>query len=490
MKTTLYFSNEVDAGEYPYDSLSNKLLELGFKPNVVERTFEFDGLEISYKLRHKYTIKRYILSFSLKRPEEQLTTLETKRRYDLICGLIDGLPDELIIGDLNFKRAEISDIVDISQWEVKNPFTSEKINLFEDYTYKKLRSLYEKKISLKPVFMVLNKSANSQTIINALRLFFSEKEEVIETPINLVREKINMRADKIRMFIFILYNEENDQYVKLKKFFLQNNIPSQFIHMDDKSFWFKTINLIPEILTKSSCYPFEFPEGISKVDGYICLNDIYDKKSPLFGINITYNSEKSTFKNTIKVYSDIKYESNRFSIRFNDQLDILVEKIVSLGAELIGKKINIYLTKYWRSKEIDLMIEKLKSKGIIVKKIFYISFFSDKFVFKGMDSLENTKIPYLIKDKCLAYLQPNTKIGLFGSLFPISLELANSASGEVIIKEDIEEYIWLIKRRVYRLQYINMLRYPEFIKYAKKLRELNLGEEDLSKLSFNGDLLI
>ena len=95
-----------------------------------------------------------------------------------------------------------------------------------------------------------------------------------------MREKINARVDKNRIFLVVLYNESGDQYVKLKKFFLQNNIPSQFIHMDDKNFWFKTKNLIPEILTKWGSCPFEFPDGISKVDGYICLNDVYDKINP------------------------------------------------------------------------------------------------------------------------------------------------------------------------------------------------------------------
>ena len=64
MKTTLYFSENVDAGEYPYDSLNKKLQELGFTPNKEERSFMFEGLELSYKLRHKYSIKKYILSFS------------------------------------------------------------------------------------------------------------------------------------------------------------------------------------------------------------------------------------------------------------------------------------------------------------------------------------------------------------------------------------------------------------------------------------------
>jgi len=493
VKTTLYFSNNAKAGKYPYNALNKKLEELGFRINQEEHSFLFEDIEISYKLRHKYSIMRYILSFSLKRPRKQLTSKETKRRYDIICSLIDKLPEEIDIGSLKFTRTNISDKIDMNHWEVKDSFTFEKVNLFDKYSYKKLRSLYEDKIRLKPIFMVLNKSTTSKLIINALRPFFSEKEEIIETSINLVREKINNRIDRNRIFLFILYNENCDQYVKLKKFFLQNNIPSQFINMNNKNFWFKTINLIPEILTKASCYPFEFPEGLSKVDGYICLTDIYDEKTPLFGINITYNSEeKGSFKNTIKIYSDIKYVSNRFSIKnfIDDNLSLLVGKIASLGSELVGKKVNIYLTKYWKTKDIYFLIEKLENNNITVKKIFYISFFSDKFVFKGMESLKETEIPYIIKDKYLAYLQPNTIIGLFGSLFPISLELANIKNNEVITKDDIEEYLWLIKRRVYRLQYITMLRYPEFIKFIKKIRELNLSEENLSKLTLNGDLLI
>jgi len=337
----------------------------------------------------------------------------------------------------------------------------------------------------------LDQSSNSELIIEKLKIFFSQTEELITTETNLVRDKVNGRNDKNRIFLFLLYNKmEEDKYIKLKKFFLQNNIPSQFINMDDKNFWFKTKNLIPEILTKASYPPFTFPEGLSNVDGYICLNDIYDKRNPLFGINITYNTEKNLFKNKVKIYSDIKFKSDRFRIKFLDKdINLLVEKIISLSPELAGKKINVYLTKYWKYENLQLLLTKLAEKKINLNKIFYISFFSDKFVFKGLDSLEKTKIPYLIKDKYVAYLQPNTKIGLFGSLFPISLELANRDNNE-IKKEDVEEYLWLIKRRVYRLQYIDMLRYPEFIQYSKKIRELNLSEEDLSQLTLNGDLLI
>lgn len=307
---------------------------------------------------------------------------------------------------------------------------------------------------------------------------------------DLVRERINNRVDKKRIFLIILYSKEKNDYTKIKKYLLQHNIPSQFLNMDDKSIWYKTKNLIPEILTKAGICPFIFPEEISKVDGYICLSDIHNEHKPLFGINITYNSEKNVFKNSVKVYSDIYFKSNKYRIDFNNHLGKLLEKIVVLGSELIGKKVNIYLTKYWKSKEVYLMIDRLYKEGIEVKKIFYISFFSDKFIFKGADLLDVTKIPYLIKDNFLAYLQPNTRIGLFGSLFPISLELANIKSNEVISRDDIEEYLWLIKRRVYRLQYIDMLRYPEFIKYVRKLKELNLSVEDFSKLTFNGDLLI
>jgi len=491
MKTTLYLSENVREGEYPYAELERTLKKLGYNINPEEKSFSFEKTQISYKLRYRKAIRKYVLTFSLKRPESQLTTKETTSRYKIICFLIDKLPDVIKIGDLNFKRAEINDFIDIGKWKIKNPFTFEEVSIFDEYDYKKLSSIYKGKINLKPVFFILDQSITSELIIEKLKIFFSQPEELITTETNLVRDKVNDRNDKNRIFLFLLYNKmEEDKYIKLKKFFLQNNIPSQFINMYDKNFWFKTKNLIPEILTKASYPPFTFPEGLSNVDGYICLNDIYDKINPLFGINITYNTEKNLFKNKVKIYSDIKFESNRFRINFLDKdIKLLAEKIISLSPELAGKKINVYLTKYWKYENLQLLINKLTEKQIKVNKIFYISFFSDKFVFEGLDSLEKTKIPYLIIDKYVAYLQPNTKIGLFGSLFPISLELANSDNNE-IKREDVEEYLWLIKRRVYRLQYIDMLRYPEFVQYSKKIRELNLSEEDLSQLTLDGDLLI
>lgn len=491
MKTTLYFSEDVVAGEYPYQELEEALKKLGFNINSKKRSFSFDEIHVVYKLRYRKAVRKYLLTFCLNRPEGQLTSEETKKRYKKICSLIDKLPDVINIGNLSFKRAEIEDNIDIANWKIKNSFTFEEVSLFDEYNYNKLSSTYKEKINLKPVFFLLNQSSNSELIIEKLKIFFSQSEEIVTTETNLVRDKVNGRNDKSRIFLFLLYTQlEDEKYIKLKKFFLQNNIPSQFINMDDKNFWFKTKNLIPEILTKASCPPFAFPEGLSNVDGYICLNDIYDKRNPLFGINITYNTEKNLFKNKVKIYSDVKFKSDRFWIKFSDKdINLLVEKIISLSPELAGKKINIYLTKYWKDENLQLLSNKLTNKEININKIFYISFFSDKFIFKGLDSLEKTKIPYLIKDKYVAYLQPNTKIGLFGSLFPISLELANRDNNE-IKKEDIEEYLWLIKRRVYRLQYIDMLRYPEFIQYSKKIRELNLSEEDLSQLTLNGDLLI
>ncbi|MFA6888541.1 MAG: hypothetical protein WC254_03520 [Candidatus Woesearchaeota archaeon] len=492
MKTTIYFSECIDAGEYPYDALYISLTGLQLSVNKENKTISFNDLSVAYNLRHRKAIQRYVLTFSLDRPATQLTVSETTKRYKQICGLIDFLPDQILVGKLKFTREEMNDKIDINTWSITNPHNSKKVNLFDEYNYQKLKEEYAGKISLKPVFFQVDKSENALTIINTVKTFFAEKPEITDTKVTHIRDIIDGRADKNKIFVIVIYNVDlTETYVKLKKYFLQNNIPSQFINMDDKKFWFKTKNLIPEILTKASCYPFHFPENISTVDGYICLNDVYDEKNPLFGINITYNTEKNVFCNKIKVYSDIKYEADWRKISFDESnVTLLVQKIVSLSPELKGKQINVYLTKYWKYSNLKTLQEKLKEAKVTIKKVFNISFFSDKFVFKGLESLEKAKIPFLLKDKYVAYIQPNTKIGLFGSLFPISLELSLRDSGEEITRTDIEEYIWLIKRRVYRLQYIDMLRYPEFLQYSKKIRELKLSDEDLSQLTFNGDLLI
>lgn len=91
------------------------------------------------------------------------------------------MPEEIMINGLKFKRCNMIENIDLSKWRVKNSFTSDLINLFDDYNYKTLRLLFEKKITLKPVFIVLDNSQNMQTIINSLRLFFTEKEEIIHT---------------------------------------------------------------------------------------------------------------------------------------------------------------------------------------------------------------------------------------------------------------------------------------------------------------------
>ncbi|PIN75639.1 hypothetical protein COV18_02220 [Candidatus Woesearchaeota archaeon CG10_big_fil_rev_8_21_14_0_10_37_12] len=492
MKTTIYFSVNIDVGEYPYEALYNALESLKLSINKENRTLSFNGLLISYRLRHRKAIQRYVLTFSLDRPASQLTVSETTQRYNQICGLIDFFPPEITVGTLKFTREEIKDEIDIGEWSITNPYSSQEVSIFDNYNLQKLKDEYAGKIPLKPIFIQLDNSDNASVIINTLKTFFSDNPEVIEERVNLVRDIIDGRADKNRIFVIIIYSADiNDSYIKLKKYFLQNNIPSQFINMDDKKFFFKTKNLIPEMLTKASCYPFKFPENISTVDGYICLNDVYDERNPLFGINITYNTEENVFHNKIKVYSDIKYNSDWKKINFDEgNVNLLVQKITSLSPELKGKTINVYLTKYWKYTNLKTLQKKLKEAEIKINKVFNISFFSDKFVFQGMDSLDKTKIPFLIKDKYVAYIQPNTRIGLFGSLFPISLELSLRDSEEEIIREDIEEYLWLIKRRVYRLQYIDMLRYPEFLAYSKKIKELKLSEEELSQLTFSGDLLI
>jgi len=38
MKTTLYFSNKTNAGDYPYEALNKKLGELGIKINPEEHS--------------------------------------------------------------------------------------------------------------------------------------------------------------------------------------------------------------------------------------------------------------------------------------------------------------------------------------------------------------------------------------------------------------------------------------------------------------------
>jgi hypothetical protein len=80
MKTTLYFSEQIDTIDYPYEELKDSLEALKLKVNEENKTISFERLDISYRLRYRGSLKKYVLAFGLDRPDGQLTVSETTKR--------------------------------------------------------------------------------------------------------------------------------------------------------------------------------------------------------------------------------------------------------------------------------------------------------------------------------------------------------------------------------------------------------------------------
>ena len=83
--------------------------------------------------------------------------------------------------------------------------------------------------------------------------------------------------------------------------------------------------------------------------------------------------------------------------------------------------------------------------------------------------------PYILWDGRAASLQTNSKIQLYGTMFPIYVELLNPWA-EKLNEDDLKLILWLVKKRIYRIANFYNLKIPELISLLDQVGSLNIKD--------------
>lgn len=475
--------------------------------NSVEREISYKSTKIRFQLNYSSAAKKYFLGFV---PKNVWTTAYKKvliPAFSETLSFYNDLPNAIQTGDLKLVKSKISGFIDISDWsfstvppisktkirEIGNGFPPVK-SLSKEILDKK-NGVIEKKFLLINAGGIINRPGLA-TISQILEPFFSAPPEVINYSDTLL-ETIEKRADKQNLFILFFGDQlsVDANYPRLKLYLISNNIPSQFVNTSkiDTIKNFGAQNLIFEVLKKTlnaDTISLDM-RGSLGIDGYLCLSDIDSvENNKLFGVSMSFSGQGAT-QDWLDIYNDIDYVSEESRIEFKQgELTKLANKVVELSG-LSGRTIDVFVTKRWAHPLVGYFSNYLDKKGIHVRKFIYISSRSNRFLFSSlMDEDQNLyRHPYIIWDDKTASIQTNSKIQLYGTMFPIYIELLNVWSGQKITCDDLEAILWLVKKRIYRIANFFSLKEPELIRlfeYARKLKLASLN----NRLRISPNILI
>ena len=71
------------------------------------------------------------------------------------------------------------------------------------------------------------------------------------------------------------------------------------------------------------------------------------------------------------------------------------------------------------------------------------------------------KHPFIIWDDRVASFQTNSKMQLYGTMFPMYTELLNPWNEQKLDEKDLKMILWLVKKRIYRIANFYTLKIPE-----------------------------
>ncbi|MBS7646221.1 hypothetical protein KEJ24_00055 [Candidatus Bathyarchaeota archaeon] len=75
----------------------------------------------------------------------------------------------------------------------------------------------------------------------------------------------------------------------------------------------------------------------------------------------------------------------------------------------------------------------------------------------------------------MAFLKPSTDIRIYANLSSLFIKLMWPEDGK-IEEKDLEKILWLVKKRIYRIQEYHVLKIPEPVLVFKHVRTMYLGE--------------
>lgn len=273
-------------------------------------------------------------------------------------------------------------------------------------------------------------------------------------------------------------------YESQKIYFDSNKIPTQFVK--DNTVTEKLVkwpgtkaNLILEIMTKMGKPPLKLkpPEDIITSDGFLCLSDIEKTTRRLFGALFCYSKGEIQAEEEVHIYDDID-----FTFPAWEKIDVPVEKLDVLSkriSNLIAKdmEIDILVTKEWSQEKLVRLINKLKENGIGVQKVYYISTrtarFTDEYITSNPSN--KTQYPYRIIGDKTAFLRSSTGVRIYPNLFQLFIRLMWPMN-QKICPDDLKKILWLVKKRMYRIQELDVLKLPEPMLIFSNVNKMYLGK--------------
>ena len=475
--------------------LENSLTKLcerkGLIINTDEKKILTDGCSIEYRLYYSSVVKRYILSFTPKNVWEYAKKSELETAFTKTMNFVDSLKDLVTLMGIHFQRYDSKKVksINIADWGF-SLLNDTKLRTLSNINYGSMTDLAsevyasnQKKIDLQ--LLIVDGSSKIKDLIkadqlkNKVKAMFKNPPEVINVSDNLL-EVISQRHDRDNLFLLYIGEEADVEknYKSFKNYLLPHGIPSQFMSISrlDNKLKYGLINLIFEVIKKSSIEPIQLdPRTEIDVDGFLCLSDISSASGKYFGVSIEFTGGNVITDDYLEMYTDISYESKYQKINFGEgQLSKLASKLSALST-LNGKKIDLFLTKKWRSKDVSYFLERLEELNIHIRKCMYISQKTNRFLFREFYYNNNKLIhPYIIIDDALGSIQTNTEIKNYGTMYPIHVEMMNAWDYN-LTEADMIRILWLVKKRIYRLKSFFGLKLPENIALFSDVQGLQIG---------------
>jgi hypothetical protein len=464
-----------------------------------EQLIYYKKTTIQFRVLDAPSCKLYLLSFSPTGEDRHKwgkTACEAAAENTLsFCDEIGPkINIQLAEIDLAFKQAHFStdETIDISNWEISCPYRKPptKENLV-DFLAKSGSTRYESVFQCIPggnSFYVF-----TDTYLDGSAPFPQLKKAIIEYgqvlgPKSMITVKEfaeNFNKEKSAFIFLESARLLETWYREYKIFFDSNRIPTQYLNdttISQKITRFAGVraNLILEMLTKMDMQPIilQAPEEIFVNDGFLCLSDLVQTPKRLFGALFTYSKQGLRIKGEVQIYDDIEFETpTTYSIEIpQEKINLLAQKICSL----IGRrlKIDIILTKTWKKQNIEWLTDALRRNGIETEKVYYLSGRTCRFVDDYLQDSSNYRSfshPYFILNGKIATLKTATETRIYPNLFSLYAELV-WPDDAMLTQGDLEKILWLIKKRIYRIQEFHVLKRTEPAYIFGNLRKMYLGE--------------
>lgn len=463
------------------------------------RLLLFSETYIEFKVKDSPNDSLYLLSFAptakdtrdirrwLKQQNEDAAT-----KLLSFCDLIGSKISIQVSGtNIVFERVRIlpQDHIDISEWEVEYPFQrpSKKESL-RNFILETGATHYENIYQCIPHgnhYYIFTDTFIDDPIITTLKSIFRDYGEVQSPrPLGIAKE-FGEKFQKKKGSAFIFLEDESllkQWYSALKIFFDSKKIATQYIKdatiRNKMKYPGVKANLLLEVATKTGLQPvvLRAPEEIFINDGFLCLSDLHATERKLFGALFTYSKQGLDIDEEVQVYQDINFDTpTHHSIEMpENDIELLAQKI----SMLIGRRlrIDILLTKAWKQENVRRLVKSLEKNRITTNRIYYLSSMTCRFVDDYIESFRKSlNHPYLILGKKTGFLKTATDTRFYPHLFSYYLELIWPESGK-LTQGDFEKILWLVKKRLYRIQEFYVLKRPEPLCVFSNMGNMQLGD--------------